>query len=302
MLIGLSAGGCAGKRAEPVFGAVNELAEVDPSFQPGIEFLAGLDNAPAGDSWQPDDWILLGLKLSHDDQQSVWFVRISTLPPKTDAEGHPLPARVREFCMPFGLGSIKPRTRFASLVGRICIETYAHDGEFMQSSVRLIPQASRDASLMDLCQDLQSKSADADSNAPPAPAESIKSMAVLAVTLQTIGLCGALEPIREAVREQVLKLPNVIDVILAGLRVRLETHMSPSEVLFMPWLGGGTLGPCEQSRFPVCLAGQPVFDCRLICGPTAPPYHLTAGMLLFEAVHPDKPRNRLTVRVLAAKK
>jgi hypothetical protein len=302
ILIGLSAGGCVSKRAEPDFGAVNDLAEFDPSFQPGIDHLADLDCTQTSEFWKPEDWILLGLKLTHDDQQSVWFVRISTLPPKTDANGVPLPMRAREFYIPIGMGSIKPRTRFSTAVGRICIETFAQDGTFLQSSVRLAPRPAQLASLMEFCEDLQPVSDEPGVKAAPASPEMIKSMATLAVTLQIIGSCGALEPIREAVREQVLNVPDLLDLILSGLKLKLETHMSPTEMLFMPWLAGGTLGPCEQSRFPVCLAGQTVFNCRMVSGSMVSPYHLTGGMLLLEAVHPDKPQNRLTVRVLAAKK
>lgn len=307
ILIAFSAGGCTTKRTGPVFGAVNELAEIDPSFRPGMEFLSGFDVPQAGETWQPDDWVLLGIKVTHEDQSNVWFVRMSTLPPRIDSDGKPIPQRVREFTVPFGVGAVKPRTRFMAPVGRLCIETYDRDGAYVQSSVRSVPECAPIASLMQMCRDLVPKMsiAGASTDAPEsenADNVSPNSLASLTVMMQTVGMCSALQPIRDAVREQVIKVPTLMDVILSGLNLRLEAKMPGTEIVVMPGLNGVFLGPCEQSHFPVCLAGQPLFDCRLISGPTAPPYHLTAGMLLFEAVHPEKPQNRLTVRVLAAKR
>jgi hypothetical protein len=188
-------------------------------------------------------------------------------------------------------------------VGRICIETYNREGEFVQSSVRVVPQTVPAASMLELCQDLRAAAEDnqavtADGSAGPSRA----SLASISTTLQIVGMSAALAPVREAVKTYVVKPPTLMDVVMSGLQLKLQTQLRDTQPLATPWSAGLAIGQCCQSRFPVMLAGQPLFDCRLVAGPNVPPYHLTSGMLLFEAVHPQKTENRLTIRVLAAKR
>jgi hypothetical protein len=67
-----------------------------------------------------------------------------------------------------------------------------------------------------------------------------------------------------------------------------------------PWSLEAALIPRQEAQFPVSIAGQKVFDCRVVVGPPNPPYNLLGGVLLFEAVHPEDTTRRLTIRVLAA--
>ena len=113
MAICLILGGCVTSRRSngTVFGAVDDVAAVDPAFRPGMEFLSGFDLPQAGDLWQPDDWTLLGIKVSHGDKRDVWFVRLSTLPPRTGPHGEALPQHPREYVAPFAMGSVKAHTK-----------------------------------------------------------------------------------------------------------------------------------------------------------------------------------------------
>jgi hypothetical protein len=82
----------------------------------------------------------------------------------------------------------------------------------------------------------------------------------------------------------------------------VDAAFSDSRRLQIPWSDTLNLAPIHIVEAPVFAAGQHMMNCRMVVGPNGAPYHLTAGVLLFEGTHPDKPGNKLTVRVLAAQR
>ena len=111
----------------------------------------------------------------------------------------------------------------------------------------------------------------------------------------------ALLPVREAVRSSVIRMPSLLDLILSGLRLRLEVEIAnacPAHAV-NPALGAPLW--CAQSCFSLNIAGQRLADCRMILGPGDAPYDLLGGVRLLEAANPDHPDHRLTLRVLAGK-
>jgi len=243
--------------------------------------------------------MLLGIKVQSDQpaDNSVWFVRLSTLAPKADQ-----PIKTDEFKVPLGVGNVKTGTSFRAPLGRILLETYDCDGNMLRSSVRTVPQFQPNASLLDLWRTFAASNPTEDVTSA-STGVTRETVAALLTTIQGMGCSRAIAPIRLAVRAaDVVKKPTVLDVLLNGLRLNLEAEPSDGEVVKMPWSLDAALCPRRETQFPVLLAGQKLFDCRMVVGPANPPYNLLGGVLLFEAVHPDKPSNRLTIRVLAAKR
>jgi hypothetical protein len=80
------------QRSPTVFNDLEDIASVDPSFRTGMEFLTATNDSPEGFWRLCDEWVLLGVKVAHEEQSAVWFVRLSVLPPRVGADGEPLAA------------------------------------------------------------------------------------------------------------------------------------------------------------------------------------------------------------------
>ncbi|MCI0677371.1 MAG: hypothetical protein L0Y42_16545 [Phycisphaerales bacterium] len=259
--------------------------------------MKGFDEPQSNVVWEPDAWMLLGVKVvANDADDEVWFVRLSTLEDSKSRQG----VSVRKFKLPFGIGPLSPGMSFTSPVGRVLVEIYDQQGTLLRSSVRLVPLGFPNASILDSCtrSDFQEST-----TVEGQPQVNRQSIASLMATLQTLGTARALFPIRASVRDHdIFKKPSVLSVLLAGLQVHLQAHIVESEMVKSPWSLEAALIPRQEAQFPVSIAGQKVFDCRVVVGPPNPPYNLLGGVLLFEAVHPENTAKRLTIRVLAAKR
>ena len=310
MLIGacLLLAGCSSPPLMPAastFAPVDDSPNVDPSFKLGLEILSGFDQPQTNADWQSDDWLLLGVKVdaANTKESNVWFVRLSTLPPKATPPTTSAPAAsaTQEFKIPFGIGSVKTGSTFTAPRGRLMVETYDRDGVLLRSSVRVVPQFRANASLFDICRSEPDAGAD-DSSCNDSDNHPLRADAPLMMMLETLGCAQALAPIREVVRHTVIKKPSILGFVFNGLRMNVDAQITESELVRSPWSPEAALTPRHEALFPVSLAGQHLFDCRMIVGPPDPPYNLTGGVLLLEAVHPEDTQNRLTIRVLAAKR
>lgn len=275
--------------------AIAENASIDPSFTHGFDVLSAMLNPRANSSNEISDWLLLGVKVTKADAHDVWFVRLSMLPSKLIDEQTNKPY-TREFSVPFGIGQIKSGTKLTTEVNRVLVETFDHQGTPLRSSVRVVPQLPGNPSLLDLWRELAWPSGSLfDEKAAPDNA-----VAGMMMSLQCLGTARALRPIRDAVKDDVFKKPKILGLLLNGLRFSVEADFSQSELVKSVPAEGSEGSPRYQIDFPVALTGQRMFNCRLICGAPVAPYSMLGGTLLFEAAHPDKPTNRLSVRVLAA--
>lgn len=299
--------GCSLPARNPAaFTASNQPASIDPSFMPGKGILSGFDEPETAASWRTDDWVLLGVKVTQPEESNVWFVRLSTLPDKNETPPTAPPTPVtRDFTVPFGVGNVNSGVKFNAPTARVLIETFSDQGTLLRSSVRSVPQMCSNASLLDALMELQPSTAVSSTQSQDkggTPQISRENLAGLMVMLQSMGASRALTPIRDAVRRDVVKKPSLIGMVLGGLRMRVDTEITETEAVASRWSPDAALTPRREAQFPVVLSGQKLFDCRLVVGPANPPYNLLGGVLLFEAVHPEKPDNRLTLRVLAAKR
>jgi hypothetical protein len=280
--------------ASTALAPIRENVTLDPSFKHGFGVLSAMFNPRPVEIDKVTDWVLLGVKVTKEDQDDVWFVRLSTLPPRgiKDAKA----TFSREFSVPFGIGNVKSGTKLNKPVNRVLIETFDQEGTLLRTSTRSVPQMSDSPSLLDLWRELAWPTGSLFGERTLAN----DSVASMMMTLQALGTSGALRPIREAARKDIIKQPKILGLLLNGLRFTVEADFSRSELVKSINSSDDTIAPRYQIDFPVSLTGQRMFNCRLVCGPPTAPYHLLGGTLLFEAVHPDKPRNRLSVRVLAA--
>jgi hypothetical protein len=121
------------------------------------------------------------------------------------------------------------------------------------------------------------------------------------VTLQAISECRSIKPIRNTVKANILNLPGVVSLLIAGFKLKpemaLRHEMTASGAVTSPFNV-----PWDEALFQLRVAGQPMLNGRLACRSPEPPFHLTGGLLMLEAAHPERPQHRLMVRVLAAKR
>jgi hypothetical protein len=287
-------GGCAASRLPAdLFDDQHEIVAPDPSFQPGMEYLTITNDTPDG-SWQrADDWVLLGVKVSHHGRDDVWFVRISThSPPASDSP------RFKPFVVPLNIGSLKARTLLIAPVGRVCVEVFDENGAFVHTSIRQVPMGSPSASLLDLCKHISvERPGSEEIGRTPEQTEALEALMIM---LHSIGNSRSLQVIRDATRSDVIEMPSLLSVVISGFKFKVEMDLRHGT-----WRGGMpamlSSAPCDEARFQLRIAGQPMFNGRLVCRAPQPPFHLTAGMLILEAVHPHNPQNRFMLRVLAAK-
>ena len=281
--------------ASTALAPIRESAPLDPSFTHGFGVLSAMFNPRPTDVDNVSDWVLLGVKVTRESQDEVWFVRLSTVPPRQPKGGQKI-SLTREFSVPFGIGSVKSGTKLTMPVNRVLIETFDREGTLLRTSYRSVPQMPEAPSVLDLWRELAWPSGTLFGDRTVEN----DSVASMMMTLQALGTSGALRPIREAARKDIIKQPKILGLLLNGLRFTVEADFSRSELVKSICTSDDSVAPRYQIDFPVSLTGQRMFNCRLVCGPPTSPYHLLGGALLFEAVHPDNPQNRLSVRVLAA--
>lgn len=275
---------------------------VDPAFLAGANLLDGFDQPSLNPAWEADASVLLGVKVTGEEGDDVWFVRLTAMSNEFEPNAAP---ESRDFPLPVGVGKRKAGTAFNVPAGWLRIEIFDQKARRLRSSVRVAPQVCPTITLVELCQMLSDTPGTAVLNAdalPPKWTNDGEGLVTLITMLQPVGRARALRPIREAIRESVIKRPTVLGILLGGLKIHLETEFAACRRPAPLNPAAADLGPLFDVTMPVAMSGQRLFDCRMVVGPSASPYNLTAGVLQLEAVHPDKPSNRLMVQMLAAKR
>ncbi len=279
--------------------------EVDPSFRAGLGVLAEGEQAAESPSFQPADCLLMGVKVAHGAEQDVWFVRLSLfdLEPQRDEPAIPL---TKEFAVPFGMGGVKTGAKFTAPIGKLLVEMFDEHGTLQRSSLRTVPRVFGSWNLLDVlsgrgCAVPAAVAAGTANGATAVGDVNMQDLSSVLTVLQMIGGAKSLGPIRDAIRDHIISRPSLLAILLNGLRLKVEAPMELRELVQSPWLTHLALTPREEAKFPVLLSGERLFDCRVVVAPTNPPFNLTAGAVLIEAVHPEKPENRLTLCVLAGK-
>jgi hypothetical protein len=95
-------------------------------------------------------------------------------------------------------------------------------------------------------------------------------------------------------------MPSIFAFLLTGLKPTVTASMSSATPSEFPWALEQVRVPCHQAEFSTLLAGERLFECRVVAGPSVPPMDLLGGILVIEAAHPVHTQNRLTMRVLAS--
>jgi hypothetical protein len=278
-----------------LFRDLREAPDVDPSFWPGIAQLAPV-RGESGGLWQDaKNCVLLGVKVSQRGRDNVWFVRLSSASHEEPQPG----MRLAPFPVPMDIGSLNAKMRLFAPAERVWVETYDQQGTLLQSSIRTVPTEFGSSSAVELCRYIHMHSSLREPNV--LDEINLESLAAVLIRLNTIATSRSVRPIALAVKDHVVRLPNVLEILASGFsrKVQLTVHESLSQV-HSPFVLMGSV-PSSEMRFQLRCAGQALFDGRLLCRPPEPPFHLTGGLLVLEAVHPENPHNRLTVRVLASR-
>lgn len=296
LLIGCSACTIARPPAE-LFDDLQEASDVDPSFWPGMQHLAPLSEGAEDSSQEALDCVLLGVKISHDGQESIWFVRLSSSAAEPEPSPHGM--RLAPFALPMDVGSLSTKMKLIAPAEKVWVETYDHQGALVQSSIRSVPTGISPSSVLELCQYMHDHSTSAATVGEAAVNR--ESLAALLIKLNAIGSSRSLRPIHEVVKKDVLRVPGVLEMVAAGFKRRMQLMVHQSQWQARPLMGLLGHVPSGEMRFQLRYGGQAIFNGRLLCRTPEAPFHLTGGLLMLEAVHPDKPQNRLTLRVLAAK-
>lgn len=255
--------------------------------------LQGRHPSPMAAPIDSSDWLLIGVKVTQASNHDVWFVRLSAVSDSIANDGKSDIPRIKEFTVPFGLGPVKTSAKFLAPIAKLQVETFDEQGELLRSSMRTVPYSRCDATLLDVLR--------SDSVTDVRGESSLSNLAGMVTLLELTGGSRALLPIGERIREHVLDEPNLIDFLLSGLRLRLETPIEQHQLVCAAWPSETGLIFSQEAAFPVTLAGRKLFDCRLVVGPAVPPYDLLAGTLLIEAVNPEHGENRLKICVLAGR-
>lgn len=269
--------------------------EMDPRFAAGLAQFRNGDTD--GDGWRWDanefaDWALLGVTLVDDrGRDQVWFVRLSSL-----AEEEP---QMERFKVSASLGPLNRGDRLTAPAKRVRIESFDRFGEHINTSHRTLPIAASDVNAGGM-EALGRALAEGSQYGSETDAQSAEDLAKLSISLQEIGKSGALRPIRHAARKTVIHEPNILMLILNAFRINVRADFANAERMTQPWLPEFDV-PQYVASSPLYIAGQHVLNCRVVLGPVGDPFALTAGVLGFEITHPDRPQNKLTVRLLATK-
>lgn len=309
------------------FQGVPSAIRIDPQFRDGLECLVATKSWPLSSNADDFDWLLLGVKVQWQEKderrERIWFVRIAeTIDPEEAAGGRVLANRRFEYDVPFGVGAIRADSKFTVSCRRIRIETYDERGEFIAQWSRLAPEIFPDASVYQALATLpqrgplglplnrEGEGEGDDSLAmvrslPPAALDALqrgqdRGMYEMVATLQTLGMTPPLASIRELVKDHVVSMPSIFSFLLSGLKPTVAATLSSATPCEFPWVLDRVQVPAYQAEFTTLLAGERMFDCRMVAGPSVPPMDLLGGLLVIEAAHPDNPGNRLTVRVLAS--
>jgi len=293
-----------GSNPESAFRESPDLAAIDPCFRFGLGILSGFD-APISDTdWEPHNWMLLGIKVTHGEQTNVWFVRLTTLAEEFDERGRELPPQFRNFVAPVAMGDVKRGEKFRVPVGRVLIKCYDQHCRLLGTSIRVVPQCPPGESLLDTCAMLEADDllAALDGAADQRKHDVSGGFLGISSMISPIGASEAMKPVLVVAKRDVVRQPSLLGLLIGGLQLKLNAPLRSSATLESPWSTDTPMTPRRQIEFPLQLGGQTMLSCRAIVGPDDPPYNLTGGILQFEAAHPEHPNQRMTVRVLAAKR
>lgn len=299
------------------FQGVPSALRVDPLFRDGLFRLAATKSWPLSSNADDFDWLLLGVKVQWNDsgepRERVWFVRVvEAIDPEEAEGGRVLADRRFEYNVPFGVGAIRPDARFTVSCRRVRIEAYDEHGEFIAQWSKLAPEVFPESSLYQALATLPQRGplgmpqhAAMVRSLPEDVLESLqreqdRGMYEMVATLQSLGTTPPIKSIRETVKEHVVSMPSIFAFLLTGLKPTVSATLSSASPCAFPWVLDRVQVPSYQAEFRTMLAGERMFDCRIVAGPSVPPMDLLGGLLVIEAAHPQMPDNRLTLRVLAS--
>ncbi len=139
------------------------------------------------------------------------------------------------------------------------------------------------------------------SGSPDAVAAMINIIRALFGFIEIFEQADELASFREQASDVLVARPSFLSVLFGGVSVSVDPRLEDvaPESRPMP-----TPAAPASVTFPTLfdVNDQPTFHLVLSAADTAPPYHLTAGVIAIDGMHPTRAERRLLVRLLAARR
>ncbi|MHC5024470.1 MAG: hypothetical protein ACYTGG_11275 [Planctomycetota bacterium] len=317
-VLAMSLAGCEAIPLEPAgvaWEAGPAIESLDADFAAGTTILSGFDS-PVTDrhDWNADLQLLLGVKLERGERRRVWFVRLSTAVPDTpEADDDGQNGGPSHAHNAISLG--KTRLEYLSPMRPVRVDLYDDDGRRLSTSLTRVPSAYLQHGLMQTCEEYRLLAASGDpaldleaienaESLPPYVQAELGSWLALVSLTQVIGALPALQPVTRSAQRFIVRSPGlaILPALATGnLQVGLDADFEHAASLGTPWTDHADLAPLYHLPLTASVSGHRLVNARLVVGPADPPYLLSGGILYLEAVHPSRPANRLTARVIAAR-
>ncbi len=308
---------------------------IDAKLAAGQRILAGFDDPHKGKGFLNNDQLLLAVELDHNGAHELWFIGIRV----TDDDGSsdfvarnlgsagsevpPLPneALPSEFrlhqssSISFDDGT---EINMDSSLRRVEVSVFDEYGELLKSSSILLPPDIFKRGPYESCsevyslyhqaslafgEDLQSVMHHLSEKDRIDFGSAIGAGALSMLTfVQAVQENKALAELRSSAWLEIARVPSLLNIVShLGLRLSVEPDFIRSRPALYRW--PGLAQPLKAFEFPTIVRAneEVALRCRIVATRPRGVLQISAGMLYFEAVHPDKPENRVRIRILAAR-
>lgn len=308
---------------------------IDARLAAGQRILAGFDDPRQSKGFLNNDQLLLAVELDHNGAHELWFIGIRVtddeVPFDFAAGGSgyissimpPLPSKVspsevrlhQSSSIRFDDGT---EINMDSSLRRVEVSVFDEYGELLKSSSILLPPDIFRRGPYESCAEVYSLY----HQASLAFGEGLQSVmhhlsekdrvdfgsaigagALSMLTfVQAVQENKALAELRSSAWLEIARIPSLLNMVShLGLQLSVEPDFIRSRPALYRW--PGLAQPLKAFEFPTIVRanGEVALRCRIVATRPRGVLQISAGMLYFEAVHPDKPENRVTVRLLSAR-
>ncbi len=270
-------------------------AKADPEFAPGQSILAGFDQPQRSVVSLEGARALLGIRIIDGTHRTVRFVLI---------EGLPMPPGEPRFTY-WDFSSVGETTgkefsySAVSPVGQARVSLFDADATLIRTSDVDIPWYFLTRGPWSVSHRLRNAIDGAPRTDADRAAYADGILSLMSI-VQAIRLAPATEPLVNEVWANVIDAPDLVSILFrGGVNLELNAAFEDSARLDPP--GPWPLEAAVWMPFPISANGRPTLNAELVCGPEAPPYLLTAGILRLVGHHPRFSDRSLQVELLAAR-
>ena len=298
-------------------------------FPGAAKLLSGYDPPDLDAGWLPGDRVLFGLRLRDGEDRRLWLVRLEVQTGKKHVVVSQKNGLVQEESWSHKVDLTTPDGRkieIASDLMEVAVEVFDENGSpldwegkllkapgLVVRTSSLVPErflrngfyaASREALRL---QEIQGARPRQDLNFSAEIARQLPDETYKLLAAGLVALPALFKPIQDTrslvpIVNSVLEKPSLLSVIShLGVRFDIVSNLHLAVLERTPLSPSANPGAYS---FPIefKLNGSPALNCRLWVVPPESPYHLCAGVVSVEAVHPFKAEKRLSMHLLAARR